>query len=193
MICAAFVRLAPSMVLLGAMAGVAGCGSDAGGGSGAVPDGGGSSSTGEPDAPPVFPTGVYSCSSSLSASGSFQGTNFESVGGGNGTLTLTQSAWTVDAAYAGDTFVQGSLRFTVTTDASAVPAAPGQTVTIDCFVPFGSGPATELPLTVASGALTMDGSTIFLSFSGKAEPAATGPSACDGLAIPVTLTCTAQQ
>jgi hypothetical protein len=64
---------------------------------------------------------------------------------------------------------------------------------IDCFVPLGSAPAAEQSLDVASGALTMDGDTVFLSFSGTAQPAAAGASPCDGLEIPVTLTCTSQE
>jgi hypothetical protein len=190
------------VAFLGAIACSAACGGGGGSDRGGAPDGGaGSSTAGESDAPPEFPAGVYACSSSMNASGSFQGTNFESVGGGNGTLTITQSGWVVTAAYTGDTFVQGSLEFVVTTEASAVPASPGQTVTIDCFVPLGPSEQQplDLPLEVASGALTMDGSTVFLSFSGLAGAAGTGTSTgapaggspCDGLEIPVTLTCSA--
>jgi len=152
-------------------------------------DGGGSSSTtGEEDVTPVFPTGVFSCQSSLQASGTYQGESYESVSGGTGTLTVTQSGRVVSAAYTGDLFVSGTLEFVATTDGSAEPAAAGQTLTFLCPAPFGT--MQSQGLSIASGSLTMDGTTLFLSFSGTATPASPGPSACDGVTIPGTLTCT---
>jgi hypothetical protein len=151
-------------------------------------DGGSSSTTDEPDVTPVFPTGVFSCQSNLDATGTYQGTSYESVSGGKGTLTVTQSGRVVTAVYTGDLFVNGTLEFVATTDGSAEPAAAGQTLTFLCPAPFGT--MQSQGLAVASGSLTMDGTTLFLSFSGTAMPASPGPSACDGVTIPGTLTCT---
>jgi hypothetical protein len=150
--------------------------------------GGSSSTTGEEDVTPVFPTGVFSCQSSLDASGTYQGESYESVSGGTGTLTVTQSGRIVTAAYTADLFVSGTLEFVATTDGSAEPAAAGQTLTFLCPAPFGT--MQSQGLSIASGSLTMDGTTLFLSFSGTALPASPGPSACDGVKIPGTLTCT---
>jgi hypothetical protein len=152
-------------------------------------DGGGSSSMSDgPEVTPVFPTGVFSCQSSLSAAGTYQGTSYDAVSGGNGTLTVTQSGRVVTAVYADDLFVNGTLAFVATTDRSAEPAAAGQTLTFLCPAPFGMMQSQDL--SIASGSLTMDGTTLFLSFSGTATPASPGPSACDGVKIPGTLTCT---
>ncbi len=161
---------------------------------GATLDGGSPSASleGGPDATPTFPTGAYACSSTLSATGTYQGTHFESVAGGDGTLTVTQSGDVVTAAYTGDLFVSGTLRFDATTDSTAEPAASGQTLTFTCFSPFGGTPPPQT-LAVTSGTLTMDGSTLFLSATGMAQPATPTPTACDGLSIPVTLTCTLKQ
>jgi hypothetical protein len=153
---------------------------------------GGGSSQGAPDAaPPVFPTGVYTCQSSLEVTGTYQSEQFESVGGGNGTLTLTQSGVVVTAAYTGDTFLNGTLQFDATTGGSAEPIAGDQILSVTCFAPFPQVATQPQPLSLASGSLTADGTTVFLSFSGTAEPSGT-PTACDGLRVPGTLTCTTQ-
>ena len=157
-----------------------------------TPEGSASSSGGSvADVTPAFPTGVYACSSTLSAAGTYGGESYESVAGGTGVLTVTQSGAVVTAAYAGDLFLTGTLRFVATTDSSAEPAAPGQTLTVECPAPFG-GPVQQT-VSVKSGSLTMDGATLFLSFSGPAIPNGTGASACDGVTIPGTLTCSTEQ
>lgn len=158
-----------------------------------APEGAASSSSGGNviDVTPVFPTGVYACGSTLSAAGSYEGESYEAVAGGNGVLTVTQSGAVVTAAYAGNLFVTGTLRFVATTDSSAEPAAAGQTLTVQCPAPF-AGPVQQT-MSVASGSLTMDGATLFLSFSGPAIPNGAGASACDGVTIPGTLTCSTEQ
>jgi hypothetical protein len=155
--------------------------------SGAPPHDGSAPMDDEPDVTPTFATGVFDCTSSLSASGSYSGEKYVSVAGGNGTLTLTQSGDVVTAAYTDDTFLSGTLRFRATTDGSAEPAGSGQSVTILCFAPFGMW--GKQSVSVASGSLTMDATTLFLSFSGTAEPDNAGATPCDGVTIPGTLVC----
>jgi hypothetical protein len=174
--------------------GVAACGSRTGSlvdDRGATGSGDGGTMT-EPDAPPTFPTGVYHCSSSLNATGTYEGIHYESVSGGDGTLTVTQSGPWVTTAYTGDQFVSGTLRFEVTTDDSAAPAGPGQPLSFLCFTPFAQPQGAQQSLSVASGSLTMDGKTLFLSFRGTAEPGGGGASPCDGVTIPGTLVCTSR-
>ena len=151
---------------------------------------GGLAPSGQPDAaPPTFPTGVYTCESRLEMAGTFEGKTFESVAGGQGTLTVTQSGAVVTAAYTGDTFLSGTMLFDATTNASAEPVAGTQPMSVTCFSPFGQSPPQLLSVT--SGSLTVDGDAVFLSFVGTAEP--TGPpNPCDGNKVPGTLTCTKQ-
>ena len=124
---------APGLLVVALAAGLAACGSRTGeelpdpalDGGAATAEGAASSSGGSVvDVTPLFPTGVYACSSTLSAAGTYGGESFESVAGGTGVLTVTQSGAVVTAAYAGDLFVTGTLRFVATTDSSAEPAAP---------------------------------------------------------------------
>src|SRR6202040_3798740 len=56
--------------------------------SGTPPHDGSASMDDEPDVTPTFPTGVFDCTSSLSATGSYSGEKYVSAAGGNGTLTV---------------------------------------------------------------------------------------------------------
>ncbi len=149
------------------------------------------STSGSDAAPPTFPTGVYACSASLEVAGSYQGEKFVSVEGGNGTLTVTQSGVVVTAGYTGDKFLSGTLRFDATTDSSAEPVEGNQSLTFMCFAPFPQASTQMQPLSLVSGSLTVDGTTLFLSFTAIAEPTSV-PTVCDGLKVPGTLTCTSQ-
>jgi hypothetical protein len=151
---------------------------------------GSSASSSQPDAAsPSFPTGIYSCESSLSIAGTYQGMHWTAVGGGNGTLAVTQAGSVVTAAYTGDSFVSGTMTFTVTSPGSAEPTTTAdETMNVLCLIP-GDGPMQST--SIAAGTLTMDGTTLFLSFSGTMQPG-TEASACDGLTVPGTLTCAAR-
>lgn len=183
------VRHLASLALLAV---TAACGSRTGGlvdpGPGTADDAS-AASTSAPDAPPPsFATGTYACESSLSASGTWNGTRFESAFGGRGTLVVTQSGAEVVAAYSGDSFLGGTLAFTVTTATSAELSRAEETLTVQCFSGFGT--PGDQPLTVTSSSLTLDGPALFLSLWGTAQPGDAGQSPCDGVTVPGALACT---
>jgi hypothetical protein len=136
-------------------------------------------------ADPQFPAGTYACTSLLSAylkegSGGSWGST-----GASGTLSVTQSGATVTAAYTGDSAVQGTLSFTVTTPTTA-NAAPGQTILAPCSIDPGTGmgaPPPPEPLPVSTASLMMVDTTLFLLFY------ATVP-ACSGAEQIGSLVCT---
>jgi hypothetical protein len=126
---------------------------------------------------PTFPVGVYSCTSDLGTA--------NSGAGGTGALALTQTGAVVTASYAGDIFVSGALQFEVTTESSAEPAVPGQSLSVLCTEP-NAPPEDDEPLTLASASLTIDGTAVFLSFKGTFN----ANGACEGVVLTGTLVCT---
>jgi hypothetical protein len=150
-----------------------------------------------PMPPPLFPVGPYSCSSILDQTCRTDGGSDNSVGGSSppfadaGVLTLAQSGAVVTADYSGDSWLSGSLRFAVATSTAAT-AGPGQTLATPCQVPFSlSGPPPPPgpePLSVEAASLTMDGTTLFLSFAGTM----TGSSTCAGAEAAGSLVCSKQ-
>jgi hypothetical protein len=105
-------------------------------------------------------------------------------------LTLAQSGGVVTAGYSGDTWLSGSLRFAVTTSTSAI-AEPGPTLATPCQVPISLDgpppPAGPEPLSVEAASLTMDGTTLFLSFAGTMVG-----STCAGAEAAGSLVCSKQ-
>jgi hypothetical protein len=151
---------------------------------------------GRPTPPPSFPVGAYSCSSIVDQTCRTDGGSDNSIGGtapptaDAGTLTLAQSGGVVSANYTGDSWLSGSLRFGITTSTSAT-AAPGQTLATPCQVPINltgpPPPAGPEPLSVEASSLTIDGTTLFLSFTGTM----TG-SGCAGAETAGSLVCSKQ-
>jgi hypothetical protein len=125
---------------------------------------------------PRFPVGTYSCQSNFEVSSP----DIQGVESGGGTLTLTQAGATVTAGYTGDYAGSGTLQFHVTTPDTAATGA-GQSFEASCLA--SQGPSSA-PVAVSAGSLTMDGVTLFLTFSG------TMSGACGGGSVTATLTCT---
>jgi hypothetical protein len=129
-----------------------------------------------------FVTGSYDCSSTV-----YTYNAQDSVAAGSaGTLTLTAVGSNLDATYSGDTFASGTLDFTVTSDSSANPVA-GQTLDVACG---GFDPTTWMSTSnptvtqVSAGALTTDGTTLYLAFLGTV-PSGT----CSGQTSSTALQC----
>src|SRR5262249_8887270 len=103
------------------------------------------------------------------------------------TLTLAQDGAKVSAAYAGDAYIGGTLRFGLTTSTTA-GVETGQTLQTRCTIPMGRAipPPTLQPLPVAAGSLTLVGSKLFVSFTG------TMGSACADAQVAGTLICSKQ-
>jgi hypothetical protein len=149
-----------------------------------------------PVPPPPFPVGPYSCGSTLDQTYRTDGGSDNSVAGSGppfadaAVLTLAQSGAIVTADYSGDSWLRGSLHFSVATSTAAT-AGPGQTLATPCQVPFsiyGPPPPMGLePLSVEAASLTMDGTTLFLSFAGTMM----GPT-CAGAEAAGSLVCTKQ-
>jgi hypothetical protein len=84
-----------------------------------------------------------------------------------GTLTITQADGLITAAYAKDATVSGSLEFVPVTADAAVPAVSNETTRVTCFTASDPSKTTSTPLAVASSTLALDGTTVFLAFSGN--------------------------
>jgi hypothetical protein len=129
--------------------------------------------------------GVYTCTSSTMSIAP----NIQSSGGGaNGTLAITEKGGVLTAAY-NDIFVGGSLEFLATSADTAVPARTNQTMQVSCSDYNGPPPSDGGPglntLPVAASTLTMEGSSVLLSFEG----ALTANSGCPGAVTSVTVFC----
>jgi hypothetical protein len=129
----------------------------------APPDGGA--------AAPQIPAGTYMCGSEIGTYDVGNGYTLNGSGSGSGTLVITQNGATTTAAYTGNDGTSGTLDFTAASSTSSY-AAPGQTLSTPCNAPyFPNGPPpldteTPSPLPVTAGALAIDGTTLFLMFSG---------------------------
>jgi hypothetical protein len=138
--------------------------------------------------PPVtqLPAGRYSCSTQVETFASIDGLNQYVAGGDSGTLTLTADGSKVTGQYNGDRSLAGTLRFGATTPTTAIAEA-GQTLMAPCMVPRGTGlpSQTPEPLPIATGAITLTDSVLFLSFAGTT---ATG-SSCPGAKVVGSLIC----
>jgi hypothetical protein len=134
-----------------------------------------------------LPAGKYSCRSQVESSAQVNGIRNVAGGGGTGTLTLVQDAAKVSAAYAGDSYLVGTLRFGLTTSTTA-GAEAGQTLQTPCTIPMGGGipSLTPRPLPVAAGSLSLVGSKLFVSFTG------TMGSSCVDAQVAGTLICSRQ-
>jgi hypothetical protein len=110
--------------------------------------------------------------------------NFGSSGA-TGTLTLAQDGAKVSAAYTGDSWVGGTLRFGLRTPTTA-GAEAGQTLQARCPIPTETGipSLTPQPLTVTAGSLTLLGSRLFVSLTGTMD------TSCADAQMAATLICT---
>jgi hypothetical protein len=135
--------------------------------------------------------GVYTCVSSTVSFESTDAGSYESASSNNlgalGTLTITETGGVLTAAYTNDGFVSGSLQFVATTHNAAVPATANETMQVECSNPratSGNGiSVSSLPVT--SSTLTIDGSSVVLSFTGNF----TSNSSCPGAETFVNLLC----
>jgi hypothetical protein len=138
--------------------------------------------------PPVtqLPAGQYSCSTQVETFERINGLNHYIAGGASGTLTLTADGSKVTGQYSGDHFLAGRLRFVATTPTTAI-AEGGQTLMAPCMVPIGAGVPSQTPepLPIATGALNLTDSTLFLSFVGTTAAG----SSCPGAKMAGSLIC----
>jgi hypothetical protein len=121
-----------------------------------------------PSAASALPTGAFACSAHLATHYESDGIQQFVASGGQGTLALDQTGSEVTASYQGDSFVSGTVHFAATTATTAQPTA-GQSLTTSCEVPITMGglpPPKPETLPLIAGALTLDASTLFLSFAG---------------------------
>jgi hypothetical protein len=125
--------------------------------------------------------GFYSCHDSEQIHRAPPG-GLESGGGGAGTLTITAAGGVLTAAYADDTFVQGSLQFVTTTDGTAAPAISNETMEVFCVE--SRAPGLD-KMVVTASTLKIDGSWIVLSFVGSMSPG----SGCAGGTTSVSILC----
>lgn len=137
-------------------------------GKGGANGGGGAAGPGEAMPGSDF-VGTYPCQSLAMTSGMVQ-----SVGGGSGTLTITETGGELTAAYTGDSFVHASLAFVPTTSNAAAPATPNETMQVLCISPDPSGGESLISLPVTSSTLTIDGRAVVLSLIDSM------PSSCYG-------------
>ncbi len=127
--------------------------------------------------------GSYTCTSDVINVKAATPMAYESVDGEDawnpmGMLTITETGGVLTAAYANDSYVEGSLQFVATTDSAAVPATTNQTMQVVCNNPWTqSGTQTPSTLPVKSSTLTIDGSYVALSFTGDMTPSSTCPGA----------------
>jgi hypothetical protein len=98
----------------------------------------------------------------------------ESGTSGSSTLTITQTGRVLTATLGDNLLFKGSLEFVATTSNAAVPAAPNQTMQVTCV------DGEQNSLSVASSTLTIDDSSVVLSFAG---------SGCGGYDIAGSLLC----
>jgi hypothetical protein len=111
-----------------------------------------------------LPPGRHACRTQMETLDRIDGQNEHVVGGGTGTLILTEDGARVTAEYSGDASLAGTLHLQGRSATSA-SAGPGQTMTAPCMAPGRRVRASE-SLTVAAGSLSEIGSTLFLSFAG---------------------------
>jgi hypothetical protein len=135
--------------------------------------------------------GAYTCVSSVVNSKPATPMGYESVDGADawnpmGKLTITETGGVLTAAYANDSYVEGSLQFVATTPSAAVPASTNQTMQVVCNNPWTpTGNPSPSPLPVTSSTLTIDGSYVVLSFAGDM----TSSSSCPGAETFVSVLC----
>jgi hypothetical protein len=139
---------------------------------------------GEPAGAP--PVGQYSCASQVESYIEINGIGHFVADGATGTLALSAAGSKLTAQYTGDSSLGGTLRLLATTSTTA-GAEAGQTLMAPCMIPpMGMPTQTPEPLPIAAGSLTVDGSTLFLSFAGTTG---TG-SSCPGVQVAGSLICT---
>jgi hypothetical protein len=136
----------------------------------------------------AFLTGSYDCSSSAYTVVTYDGMQDNIVSsGGAGTLTLNATGSSLSATYSLGTLTSGTLDFTTTSDSSANPV-PGQTIEVACG---GIDPTTMMSpnvqtvTQVSAGALTTDGTTLYLTFLGSVPN-----GTCSGQTSSIVLQCT---
>jgi hypothetical protein len=149
-------------------------------------EGGAQASSGAGSAPvSPLPAGQYACSSQVEARAHIDGIDQFVAGGGSGTLTLAQDGAKASAQYMGDSSLAGMLTLDVTTSTTA-NADTGQTLMAPCMVPVSTGTQPPGPLSIASGALTISESTLFLTFAGTMAAS----SSCPGAQVAGSVICT---
>ncbi len=127
--------------------------------------------------------GAYTCVSGVVNVKAATPMAYESVDGEDawtptGKLTITEMDGVLTAAYANDSFVEGSLQFVATSESAAVPATTNQMMQVLCSNPWAQA-GTQVPsmLPVTSSTLTIDGSYVVLSFAGDMTSSSTCPGA----------------
>jgi hypothetical protein len=135
-----------------------------------------------PPPPAQLPIGRYACSAQVETFDDLDGIKDYVAGGRSGTLTLAQDRAQLTARYDGDPSLAGTLGLALTT-ATTARAASGQTLMAPCMVPVTMPSAPE-PLPIAAGALSIVGSTLFLSFAGTMAA-----GACPGARLAGSLIC----
>jgi hypothetical protein len=127
--------------------------------------------------------GAYTCVAGVINVNAATSMAYESVDGEDawnptGKLTITEMGGVLTAAYANDSYVEGSLQFVATTESAAVPATLNQSMQVVCSNPWTQA-GTQAPSTlpVTSSTLTIDGSYVVLSFAGDMTPSSTCPGA----------------
>lgn len=130
--------------------------------------------------------GEYSCATQLDSFASIGGRNHYVAGGATGTLAVNVDGANVTGRYSGDRSLAGTLRFRASTATTAI-AERGQTLMAPCMIPDGTGVSSQTPepIPIATGALTLTDSTLFLSFAG----ATAAGSSCPGAKVAGTLIC----
>jgi hypothetical protein len=116
--------------------------------------------------------GTYTCASSeinskLGDAGGYESVSSTSPWMATGKLTVTESVGVLTAVYADDMFVAGTMQFVPTTRNAAGPASTNGAMQVYCYDPVGGSPNAPLEtLPVTSSTLTIDGSSVVLSFAG---------------------------
>jgi hypothetical protein len=138
--------------------------------------------------PPVteVPAGQYSCVTQIETVASINGVNHDVAAGASGTLALSVDGSRITGRYSGDHVLAGTLRYSATTPTTAI-AETGQTLMAPCMVPRGTGvpPQTPEPLPIATSALMLTDSTLFVSFAGTTA----ADSSCPGANVAGSLIC----
>ncbi len=135
----------------------------------------------------TFPVGLYGKCVSSASSG---------LDGADGTIDIALSGSQLTLTFPGDAAPSGTLTFELTTSTSGRLAPPGQSLVgywswcgggiTDAGFPIDPTP-TIGNLDVTSGAVTVDGSTVFVSIVGEAEP--TEEDCSGGQQVTATFTC----
>jgi hypothetical protein len=125
-------------------------------------------------APAPLTTGVYgSCTSDVGSP------TAGILAGGNGTITVTESAGILSAAWNGFPTVCTNLDFSAASGSTAT-LAPGQTCTVNqpCGPPPSLGPPSKVPsqatLTNTVGSMTVNGASLFINVVGDTTPQTCG-------------------